>query len=106
MARITIEDCLPHVGNRFDLVLLASKRARQLATGRVEPTVPAGNDKYTVIALREIAAGTVTPEIIEAIENQQAVGGDKPMQPFSDEPVLYPASVTNEVPVEEDFNQH
>ena len=54
MARITVEDCLTHAGNRFDLVLLASKRARQLANG-VEPLVPWENDKPTVVALREIA---------------------------------------------------
>lgn len=57
MARITVEDCLGKLGNRFDLVLVASKRARQLATGAAEPLVPMQNDKWTVIALREIAAG-------------------------------------------------
>jgi DNA-directed RNA polymerase subunit omega len=72
MARVTIEDCLPHVNNRFDLVLLAAKRARQLSTGRVEPTLDPGNDKYTVVALREIAAGTVTAADIEAIESRQS----------------------------------
>jgi len=56
MARITVEDCLEHVDNRFDLVLIATKRARQLAIG-AEPMVPRENDKPTVLALREIAAG-------------------------------------------------
>ncbi|HPE81392.1 MAG: DNA-directed RNA polymerase subunit omega [Chromatiaceae bacterium] len=61
MARITVEDCLTNVDNRFDLVLLASRRARQLANG-VDPLVPWENDKPTVVALREIAEGLVTEE--------------------------------------------
>ena len=65
MARITVEDCLDHVDNRFDLVLLATKRARQLAAG-VEPLLPWENDKPTVVALREIAEGLVTSETVEA----------------------------------------
>ncbi len=56
MARITVEDCLNHVDNRFELVLLAAKRARQLLAG-AEPLVVWGNDKATVVALREIALG-------------------------------------------------
>lgn len=59
MARITVEDCLEHVDNRFELVLVTSKRARQLARTSAEPRVPAENDKPTVLALREIAAGFV-----------------------------------------------
>lgn len=59
MARITVEDCLDHVDNRFHLVLLAAKRARQLMRGSVDPTVPWENDKATVVALREIATGHV-----------------------------------------------
>ncbi len=59
MARITVEDCLENVANRFELVLLASKRARQLMRGSVDPTVPWENDKATVVALREIATGHV-----------------------------------------------
>jgi DNA-directed RNA polymerase subunit omega len=57
MARITVEDCLKYVDNRFELVLLASKRARQLAMTAVDPFVPWEGDKVTVVALREIAAG-------------------------------------------------
>jgi DNA-directed RNA polymerase subunit omega len=64
MARITVEDCLEHVDNRFDLVLLATKRARQLAAG-VDPLVPWENDKPTVVALREIAEGLITEQVIE-----------------------------------------
>ncbi len=57
MARITVEDCLENVENRFELVLLAAKRARQLMRGSADPTVPWENDKATVVALREIATG-------------------------------------------------
>src|SRR5258707_10241450 len=59
MARITVEDCLHNVDNLFQLVLLAAQRARRLANGS-EPTVAWENDKPTVVALREIAAGNVT----------------------------------------------
>jgi DNA-directed RNA polymerase subunit omega len=57
MARVTVEDCLNFVDNRFELVLKASKRARQLVKTAVEPRVSWDNDKPTVVALREIAAG-------------------------------------------------
>lgn len=57
MARITVEDCLKYVKNRFELVIIAAKRARQLSRGSVDPTVPWENDKPTVVALREIATG-------------------------------------------------
>ncbi|HHI76348.1 MAG TPA: DNA-directed RNA polymerase subunit omega [Gammaproteobacteria bacterium] len=70
MARITVEDCLEHVDNRFDLVLMAAKRARQLANG-VEPLVPWENDKPTVVALREIAEGLITPEILSEPEESE-----------------------------------
>ncbi|KAA8731697.1 DNA-directed RNA polymerase subunit omega [Acinetobacter qingfengensis] len=65
MARVTVEDCLEHVDNRFELVLVASKRARQLARQNIEPTVDWDNDKSTVVALREIALGTVTKDILK-----------------------------------------
>jgi DNA-directed RNA polymerase subunit omega len=70
MARITVEDCLDHVDNRFDLVLLATKRARQLAGG-VEPLLPWQNDKATVMALREIAAGVLSADSIAAAEQKE-----------------------------------
>jgi len=57
MARITVEDCLEHVDNRFELVLKASTRARKLSMGAKEPFVAWDNDKSTVVALREIAEG-------------------------------------------------
>lgn len=69
MARITVEDCLDHVDNRFDLVLLATRRARQLAGG-VEPMIGWENDKPTVVALREIAEGLVTPQALAAGEEE------------------------------------
>jgi DNA-directed RNA polymerase subunit omega len=57
MARLTVEDCLPFVENRFELVLIAAKRARKLSLSGEEPLVDWDNDKPTVVALREIAAG-------------------------------------------------
>ena len=66
MARITVEDCLDKVDNRFQLVMISSKRARQLQTGGKDPMVPEDNDKPTVIALREIAEGFVDSSILFA----------------------------------------
>lgn len=66
MARVTIEDCLTNLENRFKLVLLASTRARQLSHGATE-FVPRGKDKDTVVALREIAAGHVTEANVLAL---------------------------------------
>jgi DNA-directed RNA polymerase subunit omega len=57
MARVTVEDCLEHVDNRFELVMVAAKRARQIAVRGDQPMVEWENDKPTVVALREIAAG-------------------------------------------------
>lgn len=71
MARITVEDCLEHVDNRFELVIVGSKRARQLAVGGKEPMVPRENDKPTVLALREIAEGKIGPEILDEVSAQQ-----------------------------------
>ncbi len=67
MARITVEDCLENIGNIFEMVLVAAKRARRVAHG-AEPMVELENDKPTIIALREIAAGHVTPAILDEIE--------------------------------------
>lgn len=64
MARVTVEDCLEHVDNRFELVMLASTRARQIAIRGAQPMVEWDNDKPTVVALREIAAGLVNKEIL------------------------------------------
>ncbi len=67
MARITVEDCLKNIDNRFELVLTATKRARQIAHG-AEPMVQEENDKPTVLALREIAAGLVDSESIDLLQ--------------------------------------
>jgi DNA-directed RNA polymerase subunit omega len=67
MARLTVEDCLQNVENRFELVLLAARRARQLAMG-ADAQVALDNDKPTVLALREIAEGIVTKESMDAEE--------------------------------------
>lgn len=64
MARLTVEDCLDYVDNRFELVLVATRRARQLAMG-ADPLVPVDNDKPTVLALREIAENLITEEVLE-----------------------------------------
>ncbi len=72
MARVTVEDCLENVSNRFELVMVASKRARQMATGGKDPMVQEESDKPTVIALREIAEGLVTPEILSREEELEA----------------------------------
>ena len=75
MARVTVEDCLDNVDNRFELGMLASKRARQLATGGKEPKVEWDNDKPTVVALREIASGLVDAEYVaqEALIEEEPV---------------------------------
>lgn len=70
MARVTVEDCLPAVDNRFDLVLVASRRARQIAQGAV-PLVAAEDDKPTVIALREIAAGVMNQAILDELDAKE-----------------------------------
>jgi DNA-directed RNA polymerase subunit omega len=67
MARITVEDCLENVPNLFQLVLVASKRARRIANG-AEASVEWENDKPTVVALREIAAGHIGPEILDEVD--------------------------------------
>jgi len=85
MARITVEDCIDKVGNRFELVLLATKRARQITRGAA-PLVEVDNDKPTVIALREIATGKIDPAVLNAIAKEaveeelvepgEAIGGE------------------------------
>ena len=67
MARVTVEDCLENVDNRFDLVMVATRRARQLTNGK-EPLVDVEKDKPTVVALREIAEGLISNEIMDKIE--------------------------------------
>jgi DNA-directed RNA polymerase subunit omega len=85
MARVTVEDCLQNVDNLFQLVLLASQRARRLANG-AEPTIPWENDKVTVVALREIAEGTITAEMLKEPEPQP-----EPAVPDADNQSLFRA---------------
>ncbi len=75
MARITVEDCLNHVDNRFELVLVSSRRARQIAVGGKEPQVSWENDKPTVVALREIEQGLVGPDILTEEESSDDLLG-------------------------------
>ncbi len=74
MARVTVEDCLDNVDNRFELVMVASKRARQLTIGGKDPKVDWENDKATVVALREIAEGLVTPLSVDdrTVDDEEA----------------------------------
>jgi len=72
MARITVEDCLEHVDNRFDLVLLAARRARQISQG-ADPLVAPENDKPTVIALREIADNLISKTGLDEMEAQHEI---------------------------------
>jgi len=65
MARVTVEDCLEHVENRFELVMVATKRARAIAVKGEQPLVPWEKDKPTVVALREIAEGLITADILD-----------------------------------------
>ena len=71
MARITVEDCLENIDNIFEMVLVAAKRARRIAHG-ADPMVELENDKPTVVALREIAEGHVTPAILEEVDQPAA----------------------------------
>lgn len=73
MARVTVEDCLQYVKNRFDLVLKAARRAHILELGGADPMVPQDNDKPTVIALREIAAGYDVTQDLEAQGEKEEV---------------------------------
>jgi DNA-directed RNA polymerase subunit omega len=98
MARITVEDCLDNVENRFELVLLSSKRARQLATGGKEPMVKDEGDKPTVLALREIAAGFITPSNIEELGQDPAVDNEADLTALIQEMDL----TSTVVPEEED----
>jgi DNA-directed RNA polymerase subunit omega len=69
MARITVEDCLEHVENRFELVMVATKRARQIATQGKDPMVEVSNDKPAVIALKEIELGLINPKNLDKEED-------------------------------------
>jgi len=87
MARITVEDCLENIDNIFEMVLVAAKRARRIAHG-ADPMVELENDKPTVVALREIAAGLVTPAILDEVD-----------QPIAEELLQQPEVVDDILPV-------
>lgn len=71
MARVTVQDAVEKIGNRFDLVLVAARRARQMQTGGKDPLVPEENDKTTVIALREIEEGLINNKILDVRDRQE-----------------------------------
>jgi DNA-directed RNA polymerase subunit omega len=86
MARLTVEDCLEHIDNRYDLVILAAKRARQIIFGS-EPLVKENNDKPTVLSLREIAEGFINND------NINEIGRNLPLDEFSENGDMhYPTS--------------
>jgi len=89
MARVTVEDCLKNVDNRFQLVLVATRRARQLANG-VEPFLDWENDKPTIVALREIAAGKIGPSIL-----------DESIHPVTEEELLIEEEAAPDAPQDE-----
>ncbi|MGB5325935.1 MAG: DNA-directed RNA polymerase subunit omega [Pseudomonadales bacterium] len=70
MARITVEDCLEHVDNRFELVMVATRRARQIATQGKDPLIEVDDDKPAVIALKEIELGLIDPKNLDAREEE------------------------------------
>ena len=84
MARITVEDCLENIDNIFEMVLVAAKRARRIAHG-ADALVELENDKATVIALREIAEGHITPAILDEIET---LSTDEFLQPETVEEIM------------------
>lgn len=71
MARVTVQDAVEKIGNRFDLVLVAARRARQLQTGGKDALVAEENDKYTVLSLREVEEGLINKEVLDARERQE-----------------------------------
>ncbi|WP_448565763.1 DNA-directed RNA polymerase subunit omega [Thalassotalea ganghwensis] len=73
MARVTVEDAVDKIGNRFDLVLVASRRARQIATGGKDPLVELENDKPTVLALREIEEGLITNDVMNDSDRHEQI---------------------------------
>jgi DNA-directed RNA polymerase subunit omega len=105
MARVTVEDCVDKVPNRFELVLLAAHRAREIATGN-PPTVDRDNDKNPVVALREIAeetqsAADLRERLIES--NQTQIEVDEPEEDRM--PLLMGQERERDKPAEDDMNE-
>ncbi|MCD6044876.1 MAG: rpoZ [Gammaproteobacteria bacterium] len=92
MARVTVEDCLKHTDNRFSLVLLAARRARQLTMTAMQPLVEAENDKNTVLALREVAIGQISFDKLDE--------WDKLYQPI---PMAQQMAQYNPLPLDDDI---
>lgn len=90
MARITVEDCLDHVDNRFELVMVSAKRARQIAVGGKDPLVAEENDKPTVIALREIEEGLIDASVL--LEADEPVRHEAPSQEHIQETEAQPGN--------------
>jgi DNA-directed RNA polymerase subunit omega len=86
MARITVEDCLDNIENRFELVLTATKRARQIAHG-ADPLVDEENDKPTVIALREIAEGHIDADRVDVLQAEMEAAAEFENRPGDEEDV-------------------
>jgi DNA-directed RNA polymerase subunit omega len=102
MARVTVEDCLDNVDNRFQLVLVATKRARQLANG-VTPFLDWENDKPTIVALREIAEGLIGPSILEEQVRPEIELDDEMPEEEQEAPVVIVAEeVSEDAPQEPD----
>ncbi|WP_424928447.1 DNA-directed RNA polymerase subunit omega [Amaricoccus tamworthensis] len=102
MARVTVEDCVDKVPNRFELVMLAAHRARMLASG-AEITIDRDNDKNPVVALREIAEETLTADSLResAIEShQRQIEVDEP-----EEDVMTLLTGSNDEPAEDDMSE-
>ena len=87
MARITVEDCLDNIDNRFELVLTATKRARQIGHG-AEPLVEENNDKPTVLALREIAEGLIDAEGVDVLQAKIEAAEEFDLNPMEDDLAL------------------
>ena len=91
MARVTVEDAVQKMGNRFDLVLTAARRARQIAVKGCDPLVEPENDKPTVIALREIEEGLITEEFMDKQDQKSKLNNEE----FSDSTNVPPLDNTS-----------
>lgn len=92
MARVTVQDAVDEIGNRFDLVLVAARRARQIQSEGKTPLVPEENDKPTVIALREIEEGLINKRILDSVDHQQQQEDEAETRSVIHETVLFDTS--------------
>ena len=98
MARVTVEDCLNKIDNRFQLVLVASRRARYLERSGEDPTVPRENDKPTVIALREVAEGTIDESVLDQVEPSNLTPAEEEVAAAMEMMEEQPAAAAEEEP--------